>query len=114
MHTIDSSVFFLLSVFDDFLDTILSLYNKLLPNERSLKQTTNYNKTEVTEKKAKTRFDELWSENAVNERLMADSLVCKPNNTGHTLSEKCYDLSSLHRVTTSGVTPLRLNVGESS
>lgn len=83
MHTIDSSVFFLLSVFDDFLNTILSLFNKLMPNERSLKQTMNYNKTEVTEKKAKSRFDELRSENAVNERLMADSFECKPNNTEH-------------------------------
>lgn len=86
MHTgtIDSSAFFLLSVFDDFLNTILSLYNKLMPNERSLNQTTINNKTEVTEKNAKTRFDRLRSENAANERLkMADSFVCKPNNTEH-------------------------------
>lgn len=85
MHTIDSSVFFLLSVFDDFLNTILSLFNKLMPNERSLKQIMNYNNIEVTEKKAKakTRFNELRSENAVNERLMADSFECKPNNTEH-------------------------------
>lgn len=82
--TIDSSAFFLLSVFDDFLDTILTLYNKLMPNERSLSQTTINNKTEVIEKNAKTRFDGLRSENAANERLkMADSFVCKPNNTEH-------------------------------
>lgn len=42
MHTIDSSVFFLLSVFDDFLNTIFTtLNNKKKRNERTLNQKLN-------------------------------------------------------------------------
>lgn len=72
MHTIDSSVFFLLSVFDDFLNTIFTtLNNKKKRNERTLNQKLN----NICKGEEQTRY--AWwlmpDKNAVNE----SELRCK-------------------------------------